>query len=109
MGLTVNNGYSVNIGLNGGKGAIMTINNNAAYINNSSLIITPDTTTKNAITMYCHPNSINNSNGNSNSVNMRVACNTTGLTTADFFNCTSSRWMEWNRYNSNINGTIRSK
>ena len=34
--------------------------------------------------MYCHPNSINNSNGNSNSVNMRVACNTSGLATADF-------------------------
>ena len=39
MGLTVNNGYSVNIGLNGGKDAIMTINNNDAYINNSSLFI----------------------------------------------------------------------
>ena len=34
--------------------------------------------------MYCHPNSINNSNGNSNSVNMRVACNTTGFATSDF-------------------------
>ena len=37
-------GYNVYIGLNGGKGAIMTINNNAAYVNSSSLIITPDTT-----------------------------------------------------------------
>ncbi len=36
--------------------------------------------------MYCHPNGINNSNGNSNSVNMRVACNTTGLATFDFLN-----------------------
>ena len=90
MGLTVNNGYSGNIGLNGGpilnggKGAIMTINNNTAYVNNTSLTITPDTTTKNAITMYYHPNSINRSNGNSNIVNMRVACNTSGLATAEF-------------------------
>ena len=85
LGITTNNGYSVNIGLNGGKGgSIMTVNNNNVYINNSSLFITPDTTTRNAITMYCYPNGIYNSNGNSNSVNLRVACNTNPFTTSDF-------------------------
>ena len=85
LGITTNNGYNVNIGLNGGKGgSIMTINNNAVYINSSCLFISPDTATKNAITMYCYPNGISNSNGNANTVNMRVACNTTGLATADF-------------------------
>ena len=34
--------------------------------------------------MYCYPNGISNSNGNSNSVNMRVACNTNPLATSDF-------------------------
>jgi hypothetical protein len=62
----------------------MTINNNAVYVNNSSLFITSDTTSKNAITMYCYPNGIINSNRNSNTVNMRVACNTTGFATSDF-------------------------
>jgi hypothetical protein len=86
LGLTTNSGYNVNIGLNGGKGgSIMTINNNAVYVNNSSLFITPDTTSKNASTMYCYPNGIIDSNGNSNTVNMRVACNTTGFATSDFF------------------------
>ena len=85
MGLTVDNGYNVNIGLNGGNGgSIMTINNNSVYINSSSLFISPATTSRNSITMYFHPNSINSSNGTSNSVHMRVACNTTGLATSDF-------------------------
>ncbi len=76
MGLTTNTG-AIKFNLNGAERMRIT-NTGAVYINNSSLFITPDTTSKNAITIYCHPNSINNSNGDLNTVNTRVACNTTG-------------------------------
>ena len=77
----------------------MTVNNNSVYVNNSSLFTTPDTTSNNAITMCCNPNGIYNSNANSNTVNLRVACDTTGFGFA-ILNCTSSRWLEW--YNSYV-------
>jgi len=86
MGLTVNSGYAVNIGQNGGVGNALTINNNGVSINNQSLTIVPNNTTRTAINMYCFPTGINNSNGNSNSVNLNVCCNTTGFATSSIIN-----------------------
>jgi hypothetical protein len=86
MGLTVNSGYAVNIGQNGGVGNALTVNNNGVSINNQTLTIVPNNTTRTAINMYCFPTGINNSNGNSNSVNLNVCCNTTGFATSSIIN-----------------------
>ena len=69
MSLTVNSGYNVNFGVNGGNGILMTVNTNGVYINTCS--------NYNSCNFYCYPNSINNSNGNSNYFNLNAACNTT--------------------------------
>jgi hypothetical protein len=86
MGLTVNSGYAVIIGQNGGVGNALTINNNGVSINNQTLTIVPNSSTRNAINMYCIPTGINNANGQTNSVNLNVCCNTTGFATSAIIN-----------------------
>ncbi len=57
--------------------------------------------------MYCYPTSIVNSNGNSNTVNMRVACNTVaGIATSDFL--TAQVPDGWNGINTIVTLTANS-
>ena len=69
MGLIVANGYNVNLGVFGGNGVVMTLNNNGVFMNTGS--------SNNSCNFYSYPNSIYNSNGNSNSFSLNAACNTT--------------------------------
>ena len=63
---------------------VSSLNISGASIFNNNITIYPNSTSLNALTMFCYPNSISNASNQTNSVNVRVACYTTGLATSDF-------------------------
>jgi hypothetical protein len=67
---------------------------------NDTLTIIPSATTRNGINLYCYPTGIYNSNGNSNSVDINVCCNTNPFTTSTIINAVAADG--WNGINTII-------
>jgi len=90
-----NTGYTFR---NTAQGDIFTIDNSGNTVangnvsiagtttTNNTLTIVPNSTTRDGINLYCYPTGINNANGQTNSVNMNVVCNTTTLGKGTFLN-----------------------
>lgn len=85
LGLTCDNGKSINLNIWGGNGTIFSINNNNS-VSFKPLQIYTDVT-NNSLDLYCYPSSINNQNGANRQININAVCNTTGTARSPIINC----------------------